>query len=80
MKIDAEDRAVVSRGRAPLTEEVLRRACLSYGRDDWSEKWRRAERIRTRSPICCPRSGRIESSLEAAGVECRHLQEDHPYQ
>ncbi len=45
-----EDRAVVSRGADQLTEEFLRRACLSYGRDDWPEKWRRAERIRVAHP------------------------------
>ena len=33
-----------------MTEEFLRRACLSYGRDDWPEKWRRAERIRVAHP------------------------------
>jgi ankyrin repeat protein len=50
LKIEAEDRAVAARGIDQLTEEFLRRACLSYGRDDWPEKWRRAERIRVAHP------------------------------
>jgi uncharacterized protein len=51
LKVDAEDRAVAARGIDRLTEEFLRRACLSYGRDDWPEKWRRAERIRVAHPV-----------------------------
>jgi len=52
LKIDAEDRGVPPRAIDQLTEELLRRACLSYasGRDDWPEKWRRAERIRVAHP------------------------------
>ena len=50
LKTDAEDRAVAARGIEQLTEEFLRRACLSYGPDDWPEKWRRAERIRVAHP------------------------------
>jgi ankyrin repeat protein len=46
----AEDRALAARGIDAVTEELLRRACLSYGRDDWPEKWRRAERIRVAHP------------------------------
>jgi ankyrin repeat protein len=50
LKIAAEDRAVAARGIDQLAEEFLRRACLSYGRDDWPEKWRRAERMRVAHP------------------------------
>lgn len=33
-----------------LTAEFIGKACLSYGNDDWPQKWRRAERIRVRHP------------------------------
>jgi ankyrin repeat protein len=50
LKLDAEGRAIAARGIDQLADELLRRACLSYGRDDWPEKWRRAERIRAAHP------------------------------
>lgn len=36
--------------REALVLEFLERACLSYGRDDFPSKWRRAERILARFP------------------------------
>jgi ankyrin repeat protein len=56
LKSDAERRAVADADADAdakvdqLTEEFLRRACLSYGLDDWPDNWRRAERIRVARP------------------------------
>lgn len=36
--------------QAERLAEYLRCACLSYDRDDWPSKWRRAERLRVRNP------------------------------
>jgi ankyrin repeat protein len=50
LKIDAVHRTVTARGIDQGTDEFLRRACLSYRRDDWPEERRCAERIRVAHP------------------------------
>ena len=42
--------ALAARSGDERVDEFLRRACLSYGTDDWPEKWRHAERILARHP------------------------------
>jgi uncharacterized protein len=45
-----EARAFAAQSGDERADEFLRRACLSYTRDDVPEKWRHAERIRVRHP------------------------------
>ncbi len=50
LKEHCELRALDQASEAERVAEFLTRACLSYGRDDWPDKWRRAERIRMHHP------------------------------
>lgn len=57
-----EDHELRGFDRAGLAAEFLKHACLSYETDDWPSKWRRAQRIRTRSPEV------VHASIHTASV------------